>query len=690
MSASDPQPLDDMKLVKTEQYDANMMVALSLHEGVSNDVKRLLKSYRGKRQDGNKVQIVYEYGKDMKVLQKGRIYPQKGCGLQSFPSDVRAALASKYYWDIDIANAQPVILVALCKQRGWKCDKLEEYVLNRAEKLEELMSALQCDRDDAKQFCLSILFGAKPYQNVPDYFIELADEISLVAKNCQAANSDIAKVCTKKPKPLASCLAHWVQTEESKVLRFIDSFLAIKGRGFGVLIHDGGLVLKLEGESCFPHDLLREIEVAVEDKFGFRITMAQKPMEHSFEVSSDPIRGIMTESQYQVIKATFEETRFYCMETSMVCEVFDDRIRQTSKSDGAASFAAFNPTKIINNEHKTQCFFNEWISDPKKRTMERFVFHPKECAENEYNLYRGMMGSQGETVNAAIVDRFKMLLLHNANKDAVMNEYMTKWFALLVQKPWVIPGVVLIFVNSVEGTGKDTLCDFIGNKVVGKQYYQNIKNAKDEVFEKHSMARERSLFMKFEEANGYDNRQFSDMLKSLVTSGSANINPKGVKPYAIDTFPHLVMTTNNEVPVKIGPNDRRFCITNTSSDFVGQTAFWNETYDLLGRPEAGHSVWKYLMGIDLTGFEATNFPKNAYHEALAVSEVSPDREFLNQLTELEECSGSDLHSMYVNYCRENLYTHKSIVWFCRCLAGVSKIKMRMLDGKRVYWMDPTP
>ena len=155
--------------------------------------------------------------------------------------------------------------------------------------------------------------------------------------------------------------------------------------------------------------------------------------------------------------------------------------------------------------------------------------------------------------------------------------------------------------------------------------------------------------MKFEEANGYDNRQFSDMLKSLVTCGTALINAKGVKPYSINTFPHLCMTTNNCIPVKVEADDRRFCITKTSAEFIGNVAFWNETYKLFEMPEAGHSVWKYLMGIDLSNFNVKDFPKNDYHEGLAHVEIGSTESFAAQLEVLEECTATELHEAYKQY-----------------------------------------
>lgn len=693
--ASDPQPPTDFKLVKTEMYDADMMAVLANHEGVPYDVKKKLKAYRKRATNGNHVQVVYEYGKWMKALAKGRISPQRGLGLQSFPRNVRSALAAKYYFDMDIANAQPVLIVNLAKENGWVCSKLEEYTLNRSAKLQEVMEHLGCNRDDAKQFCLSMVFGAK-YRNLPMYYVELMEEIEGITKNCSVKYPDIMAQAVKKVnhekdgrKPEPTCLSFVVQDLEAEVWKVMAQAVEGLGRAMDVNIYDGGLVSLEDGDDVESiSDFTRQVEAEVQKRWP-AICLTGEFLTHTFEAPPQHLmRGMVREAEYQAQKTLFEEKRFYCMETNTICEETADGLRHVAKTNGGSQFASFNFSRVIDNAVKVQSFFNDWIEDPKMRTIERLVFKPEGCGADEYNLYRGMVGAKPAEVVPEIVERFKLILFHNAGKDAVMNDYFTKWMALLVQKPWVIPGVALIVVGE-QGTGKDTLFNFVGDKVVGTECFKNITDAKEQVFNTHSQVREKCLFMKFEEANGYDNRQFADMLKALATGGSAIINPKNVKPYRIDTFPHLVMTTNPKTgmpPVKVEPSDRRFCISQTSSDLIGNTAFWNETHELFGRAEAGHSVWKFLNELDLSGFDVKAFPKTEYHESLAHTEVSPVKAFVDSLEELEECSATELHSKYGFFCRDNGFEVKNVIWFGRELAAYSRVRRLIRDGRSRYYI----
>lgn len=290
MATTDPQPPTDYKIVKTEVFDPDMLHVVSNHEGIPGSIKRTLKAYRKKAVNGNEVPVIYEFGKEWASLQKGRISPQKGLGLSCFRGDVRRALAAKYYWDLDMANAQPSILVALCKQKGWQCEKLQEYTLNRAAKLQEIMDDLNCDRDDAKDFCLAILFGAKIY-NLTPYFQALSDELHAIADNCAAAFPAFLAVSKrqKKPNPKASCLAVVAQDLERELLLKIDDYLRTRGRSFDTLIYDGGLIRKLDGETEFPPDLIQDVEQHIAKTTGYPIKLAIKPMTHTFSIPEEKL-----------------------------------------------------------------------------------------------------------------------------------------------------------------------------------------------------------------------------------------------------------------------------------------------------------------------------------------------------------------------------------------------------------------
>lgn len=682
---------NDLKVVKREIFSIDALENLCTHDGVSVDVKKLLKAYKKNRTDGNHVMVVYEYGKELKAIKKGRLYPQKGLGLQNFPSDVRGALAQNYYWDIDMVNSQPVILIQLAERNGWKCDELRDYVLNRSTWLNNIMMELDCTRDQAKTLCLATMFGGR-YNKSPDFIKRLADELSCIGVNLVNANQELLKAVGKKADPANSCVAHILQDTEFRILRFIDIFFQTKDRYMDTYIHDGGLVRKEVGELAFPEHLLREAEEAVRGEFNLSISLAVKPLIHSFEFKKDVMRTKHTsEREYQQRKEQFENDHFYCMDNEAVYTITSEGVFPTIKNPSAV-FASYNFQKTHNQQVIIDEFFPLWIKDPTKRTIQKLIFYPdvRHEADGCYNTFCGLNGAEEFPYSAdadRIIKRFQELVFANACANTDYALYLTKWLAHAIQRPYEIPGVAIILINNDQGTGKETLMEFVGKRVFGMEYYKNIKNVETELFDTHSTAMDKTLFLKLEEVNGSLNRKFSDILKGIITSTTATINPKGMKKYTIDAYPRLVMTTNNAVPVKVEPTDRRFCIFYTSSMYMGNTEFWDETYHLFGLPEAGHVIHQYLKGVDLSGFKVQQFPRTDYHEALAETEIASEREYIVQCDPFDDMFATDIHKDYVCYCHRMGYVPKGVVHFARSLTPMVETKVmtrRSKDGRSVY------
>lgn len=274
----------DVKFVKQEYYDVDAMEELLKHTGVSKCNKMVLRAYKRKRVNGNCVQVVYEYGKTMKKLQKGRVHPQRSLGLQSFPSDIRGALAQKRYWNADFANSQPVILMQLCEKNGWKCDRLKEYVMNRASMLADIMEECDCDRDTAKQLCLITMFGGQ-IKKAPSFIKELSEELVPISQNILKQYPDVLKEVQKvktDPSQAQSTVAHVVQDIEFQLLLAFEVVLKEHNRQMDVYIHDGGLIPKIEGETEFPTAILQDAQKKIKERMGYDITIEIKALEHSF------------------------------------------------------------------------------------------------------------------------------------------------------------------------------------------------------------------------------------------------------------------------------------------------------------------------------------------------------------------------------------------------------------------------
>lgn len=282
----------DLCVVKTELFDPNVMDCL-LRDTASFAVKdlRRLGMYKKNRLHGNKVKVVYEYGKGCDKDKLGRLYVKDGQGLQSFPADMRNPLLAKHYWEMDMENAHYFLMWKLADSWGLKTDAIQQYIRNRDEELKKISS----NRRIAKTTFLKTAYGGNIKLYNDQYNDEgvssdadltlvrrIEKEVALIVDVCWAKFPEYHNKVAKRSVPKFSLFSLILQTEEKKCLRVIDSFATKHNRYIGVYIHDAGYVEKMEGEIRLPEDIMRGAEALVMEKLGYEIHLVSKPIAHNF------------------------------------------------------------------------------------------------------------------------------------------------------------------------------------------------------------------------------------------------------------------------------------------------------------------------------------------------------------------------------------------------------------------------
>jgi phage/plasmid-associated DNA primase len=272
-----------------EIFDIDNLRALTTHPGVSKEQKAKLRAYKKLARDGNKVLIQYDYGKNWNKLKTGDFYALKGVGLSAFDKNIRACLAQKYYWDLDLVNAHPSIIKNHCLELGLECPVLNNFIEHRATILKEICSEHKQERWWAKEECIKVFNGGVSV--VHPILIELMPEVEIIRDKVVAMNPDVYKVALivnngDVHRSKVTTLSIIFQDKTRKLLAEIVSFLKTKGRELDVRIHDGGLVRKLPNETCFPEELLRECESHIFTTMKYTVGLDIKPLEHSYEFCS--------------------------------------------------------------------------------------------------------------------------------------------------------------------------------------------------------------------------------------------------------------------------------------------------------------------------------------------------------------------------------------------------------------------
>ena len=274
----------DVAIEKRETFDVDFARwLLEQKDKLTKEDREALRIYYKERRNGNQHDTLYKLGKDIKHEHLGRFIAKGGIGLQCLQHDIRAALAQKYYWDVDVRNAQPTLLVQYATKRGWVCEKVKHYNQYREELLTELMETFGIERWVAKERVTSLCFGMipSPDRYTPFFVNELQPELATLMKNIWAERKEDIGSLAKRG--VRSAMAYILQTEERKVLLAMEASLAKQGRALEVYIHDGGLVRKKEGETHLPEEVLRKVERDVERDTGYKVSLAIKPLVTTFE-----------------------------------------------------------------------------------------------------------------------------------------------------------------------------------------------------------------------------------------------------------------------------------------------------------------------------------------------------------------------------------------------------------------------
>jgi hypothetical protein len=671
-------------IVKKEKFDPDVMKSLLQDERYAVADRIRLKKYFKHRLHTNETQVVYNYGKGYETSQQGRLYPDGGLGLQCFSRDIRNPLTAKYYWDIDIENAHYVFAQHLAEERGLKTDCMKMYIENR----NACLSSVSENRSTAKTAFLRILYGGDItlYDHTLGEYVEpegdlsflysLREEVNSLMDRIWLENDDVRKHCLRKRNPKASVLSIVLQTIEKHVLLTLDRFLTEKGRSMDVLIHDGGLVQRLEGETEFPQELLHEAESIILAETGYVLALINKPIVHSYDMKQEVLyiaEGVSMDT-FRKKQIEFEKHHFFLRENGCICEMRIDGSLLLMVNEHAAKNMAnvvfeFRKDNIL----KRVAFYPIWLSCGDRREYDKLVFKPDcICKENEYNTFLPLRGSSCPiaTGNEGL-NRFMEIALVLTKGNTSHRDYILQWIALKLQKPWIIPEVCLVFTGP-QGIGKNMFWEFVGTKLIGKEQFIYTNNIMKDIFDKHSEAQMSKLFCLMDETQSSITRKMANDLKGIITAKMTQINPKDIRPFQIDTFMSYVLLTNDSTPVKLENGDRRYCVFHTGDDHKGDFAYWKETSSLFERDDVAGSVFSYLMGLELSGFVVNNFPITEIREIMLENERSLEEKFLIEISSdmKEDWRGTsqEFYKLYSEWCRKYEIRPKSAVGLGRELS----------------------
>lgn len=351
---------------------------------------------------------------------------------------------------------------------------------------------------------------------------------------------------------------------------------------------------------------------------------------------------------------------------NIICEECDTLSEKIDfKLVSKKGFTDFYENKcFIDSEGNPRNKAKHWLSNPERREYGKIVFKPgvdRSLLEKhgEYNTFRGYAVSPRPGDCSLFKEHIKNIICSGNQK---FFEYIWQWMASIVQhtKPGKIRTAIVLMGD--QGTGKNQFAEIFGS-IFGQHFIQI--SSLHELTSNFNAQFENALLIHAAEALWGGNKQEVGKVKALITDAKITIERKGKDSYSVDNYINIIFTSNEDWPVALDKDDRRYFVLRVSSDQQNNTDYFGALLNQMDN--GGREALLYeLQQVDLKNFNITKIPLT--QEKFDLKMLNQDSIALylyhavlveNQL-ELPEKVGRTLDNPYVygkykSWCEENMH-----------------------------------
>jgi len=184
------------------------------------------------------------------------------------------------------------------------------------------------------------------------------------------------------------------------------------------------------------------------------------------------------------------------------------------------------------------------------------VFEPGlDAGARWFNMWRGFAVKPADTPDHPMVERWKEHLLENiCGNEKLLADWLTGWFAHLVQKPYEKPLVAVVFRGG-KGTGKNALVERVSRLLGGHAMTTSRRRYLVGNFTSHL---QRCLLFVLDEAFWSGDKEAEGVVKDLVTGTEHLIELKGKESFTVRNLTRVVVIGNEEWLVPASEDERRW------------------------------------------------------------------------------------------------------------------------------------
>jgi putative DNA primase/helicase len=337
-----------------------------------------------------------------------------------------------------------------------------------------------------------------------------------------------------------------------------------------------------------------------------------------------------------------------------------------------------------------------WKGHPDRRMvdLEQVVFDPTgECDAECLNLFGGivMQPRKGDVEPLLELMRF---LLSRISEDELKRDEILDWLLCWMAYPLQNLGAKLrtaVIMHGDEGAGKNFLFDLLVD-IYGKY---GALVGQDELEDKFNDWRSGKMMIIGDEVSSRAELVHNkNRLKSLITSPSVQINPKGLPRRTESNHINIVFLSNELQPLALDNSDRRYLVVYTPPmrefDFYRQLKKWRNSGGIA-------ALYHYLLNYDVSQFDPNAPAPWTKHKGdlIDINRKSPERfwaEWHDGLLDLpyQSCAVSQAYTAYAKYCQrigDRFPLQENV--FSRMVNRFSENQGDPVRGKTMSVVDPT-
>tara|TARA_R110000744_G_scaffold80657_3_gene158391 strand:+ start:587 stop:3472 length:2886 start_codon:yes stop_codon:yes gene_type:complete len=236
----------------------------------------------------------------------GRVYPI-GCeSLGQMRRPIRHFLCKDLYWDIDIVNAHPTILLNLCEAWDMPCEYLRKYVTDRDSIIKKMIKQTGMNKGSCKKIFISIINGGSYRASAkegkcgrddngkfiqPKFINLFIKEMKTIQKLTRAqAGEELFTILVKGKSfnKIGTFMGKYLQMWEEQFLEYL--FNCCEAEGIidmnvsnMILAHDGAMLRKDAFIDVSIEEFIEEINLKINEETGFDIKFLSKAFDNAGE-----------------------------------------------------------------------------------------------------------------------------------------------------------------------------------------------------------------------------------------------------------------------------------------------------------------------------------------------------------------------------------------------------------------------